>query len=127
MKKTTAYILSAICTQFMVCLEGLLFPQLRLLLKIYPSKSLLFLLYALPYLAIGIFLSLTAILSPKKQPVKKPANYLVPLSFTISNLLFLCLYFTGTIPLSSTSIILPLLLLGYGICELIYTYISNSE
>ena len=117
MKKTA--ILPAICTQILVCLDGLLLPQLRLTMKVNPSRFLFFLLDILPYLVIGIFLVLTA-MTPQKQT--RAAGYLVPLFFTISNLLLLLLYFIGAIPLSASSMILPALLAGYGIAGFIYSY-----
>ncbi len=120
MKEAT--ILLAISTQLMVCLDGLFLPQLRLTMKSNPSRSLFFLLDILPYLVIGIFLALTAILTAQKQTGKKVAGYLVPLFFTISNLLFLLLYFIGVIPLSTSSMMLPLLLIGYGIGGFVYSY-----
>lgn len=119
MKKTAVYILSAICTQFIVCFDGLILSHLRSIFKINPSRLLFFLLYILPYLIIGISIALTAALKPQKQSGKRAAGYLVPLFFITFNLLYLFLYFIGTIPLSSSAMILPPLLIGYGIGGLI--------
>ena len=116
MKKTA--ILPAICTQILVCLDGLLLPQLRLTMKVNPSRFLFFLLDILPYLVIGIFLALAA----QKQSGRKTAGYLVPLFFIISNLLFLLLYLIGVIPLSASCMILPALLIGYGIAGFFHSY-----
>lgn len=126
MKKTAFYIISAICTQLMVCFDGLLLPHLRFVLKVNPSRPLFFLLCIFPYLVIGISLALTTILTPQGQSGKKVVSYLVPLSFIIFNSLFLLLYFLGTIPLTSSSMILPLLLVGYGIGGLIFAYFPSK-
>lgn len=120
MKKTA--ILPAICTQILVCLDGLLLPQLRLTMKVNPSRFLFFLLDILPYLVIGIFLALTVMLAAQKQSGRKTAGYLVPLFFIISNLLFLLLYLIGVIPLSASCMILPVLLIGYGIAGFFHSY-----
>ena len=58
----------------------------------------------------------------QKQSGRKTAGYLVPLFFIISNLLFLLLYLIGVIPLSASCMILPALLIGYGIAGFFHSY-----
>jgi hypothetical protein len=130
MRKPVVYILSAICTQIMIFLDGLFLPYLRSILKVNPSWLLFILLYILPYLVylvFGISLALTTVLSIQMQTDKKTAHHSIPLFFIICNLLFLFLYFVGIIPLSSSSSMrLPLLLVGYGISELVCTHFQNK-
>ena len=51
---------------------------------------------------------------------------LIPLFFITFNILLLALYFLGILPLSSSSLILPILLIGYSFGRLIYLRSPNT-
>lgn len=122
--KNIILFLPAICTQLIVCVHALFFSQIRSVLKVYPSLFLFLLLDILPYFFIGLFLCMTGFVH---MTTKRGSNQLlIPLFFIIFNILLLALYFLGMLPLSSSSLILPILLIGYSFGRLIYLRSPNT-
>lgn len=117
--KTITHIVMAIFAQGLVFFDVLFLQHLRSILKTNPSLLAFFLLYILPYFFIGLFLSLSTIQAINTVPNPKKSRFFIASFFIIFNLLLIFLNFSGAISLSS--ITLPLLLIGYGLGELIFS------
>ena len=114
---------SAIGTQLIVYVDALFSSQLQSALKVHPSLFLFLLLDILPYLLAGLLLCMAG---PALTTTKKdPKQLLIPIFFLTFNILLLALYFFGILPLSSSALILPILLIGYSLGRLIYLRSPN--